>query len=118
VVGIVNNRVGQIIALHRAAYGIFIGFSRKLGRMNPDDNHVIRERAFDTFQGWYNLDAIDATKGPEVQDYKPSMQIGQGQRGACIDPDKTFSCQFWGMNGCVHCSGSPWLSDILSVSDG
>jgi hypothetical protein len=64
-------------------------FVREFGRVDANDHQFVGVFLLQFPQLRKDVDAVDSTIGPEVQDNNLPRQIGLGQRTVCIHPLQT-----------------------------
>ncbi len=86
VVAIVNHRMLDIVAEHRIGNIFRVLFGVELGRMNADDDQLVRERMLKFLQNRQDVHAVDAAIGPEIEQHKLATQLLEIDRSAGVDP--------------------------------
>ena len=103
--GVVEHRVGDLVAVHRRSEGVRVRLVLELGGMHTHGHEHVRVLLLERAQLVQHVQAVDAAEGPEVQDHDLAPQRLQVQRlAAGVEPGPAL--QLRGANGCGHaCSG-------------
>ena len=87
---IVEYRVPHAVPLHRGGQRVRILLVLELRRVHPDHHQHVGVPLLDRPQLVEHVQAVDAAEGPEVEQYDPAAQVGQGQRPAAgVQPAAT-----------------------------
>ena len=93
--GVVQDRVVDLVALHGGSQRDRIGLVLELGGMHADGNQDVRVLFFQRAEFVQHVEAVDAAEGPEVQKHDLAAQGFQVQRlAAGVQPVTAY--QFGG----------------------
>ena len=76
----VRASAARIRSKRRVDQGPRVGLVLELGRVNPNQDKGVGEPVFQRSQLIQDVQAVHATKGPEVENHDATTQIGQAQR--------------------------------------
>ena len=76
-IGIVDDRMLQLVAQDNAAYVIRLFFVIELGGVNTYHDEVVAILGFESFKVGDDVDTVDATVGPEIQQHDFAAQRGE-----------------------------------------
>ena len=86
VIAVVDDGVGQAVALRDHADVRRVALVLELGRMNADDGQYVAKLGLETVQVRDDVDAVDAAIRPEVEQDDAPLEIGDRQRLVDVDP--------------------------------
>jgi hypothetical protein len=83
---VVDHRMRQLVALDDAADVFRVALVVELGRVHADDHQLLRVLLLQPLQLWDDVEAVDATVRPEVEQHDLAAQVGQRQRPFHVEP--------------------------------
>ena len=95
--GIMYDRMGDPLAEDGLADARWFPLVRKLRRVHADDDQFTGIALLDRPQRGQDVQAVDSTVGPKVEDHEPTGQVGESERPRDIEPDES-RWEFWSMD--------------------
>src|SRR5262249_6702912 len=85
-VGVVDDRVADLVTKDRLADALGVAFVLELGRVHADDHQDVAVLLFELGQVRQRVDTVDAAQRPEVEDDDAAAQVFQADRPGGVQP--------------------------------
>lgn len=96
-IGIVDHRVLDPVSLNGAPETPSRPLSREFGRMDTDDDQLIRKLLFELLQLGKHVQTVDSAEGPEIENHYLAPEVSQAKWSLRVEPFEPLR-KLWSAN--------------------